>query len=375
MMTNEPYETLVSLCDAFAWAASEEDVYQRVVDVVAECLDADGVYLYLLDATEKQFVRCASHVSVEIEDKSNGIVFVSTGRTNWMIETRKIIVIDFANPHHSDEIPNYIEGSNIRSGIVIPLFSPTGIIGSLALTYKNKISVSENDKFLLSVGRVIGVLIQRVQAQKKDLELQILLERRRLSDEIHDNISQLLSTVSMESDAALMCCDENDIEATRRELERLGEASRNATKILRGEMLSLRAPLDDQINFAKEIVAELDRFSTQWGIQTKSTIDVNDELNISNLTALQMLRILKECLSNVLKHSGASEVQVIVRSNGARVLMIIEDNGCGFDIEKVAPERLGIKIMKERAKSVRGQLSVVSSYRGTSIYVDVPRLG
>ena len=90
--------------------------------------------------------------------------------------------------------------------------------------------------------------------------------------------------------------------------------------------------------------------------------------------SLQIVRILSECLSNVLRHAEATRVTVSLEEGDRLLSLAVEDNGRGFDVQAVPPERMGLRVMRERAESMGGRLSVMSGKTGTTICVDVPRI-
>ncbi len=95
---------------------------------------------------------------------------------------------------------------------------------------------------------------------------------------------------------------------------------------------------------------------------------------VSESAAIAVFRIVQEALTNVGRHSGASEASVIVVSSPESVRAVIEDNGMGFDVERAAQgTSLGLVGMRERARLVGGRLSVEShAGLGTTIMVEVP---
>jgi signal transduction histidine kinase len=91
-----------------------------------------------------------------------------------------------------------------------------------------------------------------------------------------------------------------------------------------------------------------------------------------------LYRIVQEALTNVLKHSGATRVSLIVKRGKGELLAIIEDDGRGFDRAAVmqassARRQLGLRGMEERAALAGGQLDIETAVgAGTAIYVHLP---
>lgn len=374
-MSQDKFDTVVALCEAMAWATEPQAVYQRIVDVLAVYFECDQVHLHLLDFDGKTFLRRASHGAESALEESSGPRFsVNVGRSPGLLSSGNIILMkDYDDPDPADVIPAGASLMGYKSAMSLPIISPQGVLGMVSLVYKRKLPWSEDDfGYLTDIGRVLGVMVHRIQMTKKDLELEILRERKRLSVEIHDNLSQMVSSLAMRSDTALMSYEEGDHARVQVELEQLGEVSRGITKVLREEMLSLRTPVEERHDFVEGARDMLDRFERQWGIRT--SFEVTDAgLVVSGHTALQLLRILNECLSNVLRHAHAQSVCVTLRDRGRKIELIVRDDGKGFNVAAVSSERLGIRIMQERALAARGALRIESGEGGTAVIVEVKR--
>ncbi len=371
-MLHDRYETLLAFCMAGEWAADPRMVYERLVDVASEYLECDAAHLHLLDIDGGAFVRQASHDDGESRAFSTQLG-PNVGRMSLLIESRDLIVMDGVHPHVDDEIPDEMLQAGYRAGVSVPIVDSSGVSGMLTIVYRHDLDLSAEDhEFLLQLGQVLGTLIQRIQMSKKDVELQMLRERKQLSSEIHDNLSQMVSALAIRADIAQSCREEGDDEALDRELEALANQARQVTKVLREEMLSLRAPIEGAGDVVSDIAEILERFQAQWGIKTSFSTSNASRVVVSEYVRLQLARIVNECLQNVLRHSRATEVQVTLDRKNGNVLISVRDNGQGFDVAAVAPERLGIRIMRERAASSGGTLSVVSGSSGTTVFIEVP---
>ncbi len=96
--------------------------------------------------------------------------------------------------------------------------------------------------------------------------------------------------------------------------------------------------------------------------------------NLPTEVHVALYRIAQEALNNVVKHAHATEVEIWLRCTpgcGARVEMRVKDNGRGFDLNDVAPDRLGLNIVRERAQAIGAELAVESRPgQGTRILVE-----
>jgi signal transduction histidine kinase len=209
---------------------------------------------------------------------------------------------------------------------------------------------------------------------RKTADLEILLERKRLSGELHDHLSQLVNTMNMGVETALLSWEECNTDRVRNDLERIKGVGQEAARALREEMLSLRLPTSETEGLIQQVREYLQRFERQWRIDTDLQVEGGLEpLIVATQMELQFMRILHESLANVIRHATASHVSVLLHVDQDRLSMQIHDNGRGFDPEDVSSERLGLRIMRERAESLGGELTIESSSgTGTMIRVDVP---
>lgn len=375
-MRHGRFETLAAFCGAMEWSADPETIYQRIVDVSSEYFECDSAHLHLIDIDVKRFVKYASH-DEQIESIGAQVtVTPSVGRMANLLTRGELIIMDYEHPHEEDVIPDAAIELGYRSAVSIPLSSSSGVLGMLSVVFVDELPFAEDDfDFLLEIGRILGTLVQRVQMSKKDLELKVLKERKQLSSEIHDNISQMVSALAIRADIASSCLDEGDLDALDSEIDAISMQARQVTKVLREEMLSLRTPIEGAGDVGADLAEILDRFESQWGIGVLLTVRDGEGIVVSEYVRLQLARIFNECLQNVLRHSRATQVQVVIGRKNNRVLISISDNGIGFDTASVAPERLGIKIMRERAASAGGKVSVASGSQGTTVFIEMPVVG
>ncbi len=298
---------------------------------------------------------------------------MTTGRMLHMMTTHQPIIMDFLHPNPADEMPS---GSHeFRSAVSVPLLAGDDMLGMFTIVYKTQEHWSEQDiEYLLDIGRLLGIAVQHARIARKAADLEILLERKRLSGELHDHLSQLVNTINMGVETALLSWAECNTDRVRNDLDRIKSVSQEAARALREEMLSLRLPASESEELVQQVREYLTRFEKQWRIDTDLQVeDGLEPLIVSTQMELQFMRILHESLSNVTRHATASHVSVLLQSDRDRLRMQIHDNGRGFDPEAVSCERLGLRIMRERAESLGGELTIESSSgTGTVIRVNVP---
>lgn len=368
-------EALVKVGTSTVWSGFPEPVSQKMVDTLAKVLDCELACVHLFDVTGAYLIR-----SVTYGDPSKYVpvgdmrVSITTGRMPQMMATHQPIVMDLLRPHPADQIPEIL--FEFKSAISVPLLAGEDMLGMYSIVYKRRQRWTKEDlDYFVDIGRLLGISVQHAQIAKKTADLDVLMERKRLCSELHDNFSQLIGSLNLGIEAAFLSLEEGNIHRLRRDLERIRHAGQEASRMLREEMLSLRTSIDETEGLIPAIRECLQRFEQQWGISTDLKVEEDLEpLFVSTQMKLQFVRILHESLSNVLRHATATHVSVRLQGNQNWLSMQIQDNGRGFDPETVSYEHLGLRIMRERAESLGGELSIFSSLgAGTTIRVNVPR--
>jgi len=126
----------------------------------------------------------------------------------------------------------------------------------------------------------------------------------------------------------------------------------------------------------KTLEGYLEEFGLQNRIETHLVLEGDLEIRPPAVQAVQLIRIVQQALSNVRKHSHATDVVVRLRKEDQCVTMTIEDNGQGFDVNDLGRgngRHFGLNIMRERAESLNGQLEIDSApAEGTRVIATVP---
>ena len=132
----------------------------------------------------------------------------------------------------------------------------------------------------------------------------------------------------------------------------------------------------DHLGVHSALRAHVGTFTRRTGIKTE--LVVQPELpRIDGPGSEVLFRVAQEALNNVFKHAKATAVRIELGSSDGSTRMEIEDNGCAFSLEEklgAKPTgRLGLLVMQERVRNVKGTLSIESvSGRGTRIRVEIP---
>lgn len=196
-------------------------------------------------------------------------------------------------------------------------------------------------------------------------------ERTRLSVELHDTISQMLTGISLELDAARGLA-ENDVREMNRHLELASRTLASCRNDLRNCMWDLRNQTLDDVTMDDAIRRTLAPHLA--GASLSVRFEVDREL-FSDTTALAILRIIRELTVNAVLHGRATAIKVAGCIENERLMFSVADNGCGFDPDSapgVEQGHFGLQGVAERAERLNGELMIRSTpYKGTKAQVSI----
>ncbi len=219
------------------------------------------------------------------------------------------------------------------------------------------------EDLLTSIGRHLGMAIDKARSDDEANRFAIMEERNRLAHELHDSLAQTLASLRFQVrvlDEKIRLGEEPSI---WHELEKIENNLDEAYLELRELITHFRAPIDK-----RGLVPAVEHLIERFEYQNDIAIFLQKEWNVLSLSPnieVQALRIIQESLNNISKHSQAHAVRVIMRSNvQGECSILIEDDGVGMDIppesDRVSGDHLGLSIMDERAKRIGGTFTIES---------------
>ena len=146
-----------------------------------------------------------------------------------------------------------------------------------------------------------------------------------------------------------------------------------ASKTIRKISSSLRPGVLDDLGLLSALEWQTEEFRKLSGITIKFEINYT-EFEIGNELDIVIFRIYQESLTNVLRHANATHVLTSIRKEADLIIISIQDNGIGFNKEKIKEKKtLGLIGMKERASGSNGQLAILTSEdSGTIVTLSLP---
>lgn len=218
---------------------------------------------------------------------------------------------------------------------------------------------------------------ERAEAARQALMGQLVAaqeeERRRISRELHDVVGQHLTALMLGLKSLGDRSQSTEAATLLRDLQQLTET---VGKEIHDLALELRPTALDDLG----LVRALSNYIGNWSARANIEVDFHstgwEGARLPSHIETTIYRVVCEALTNVLKHASAQHVSVILERRLNQAVAIVEDDGRGFDSErmqKTASARLGLTSMRERAGLVGGELNVESDPgHGTTVFLRVP---
>ncbi|MGI6218203.1 MAG: GAF domain-containing sensor histidine kinase [Coriobacteriales bacterium] len=360
----------------FPFYGNRDEIFARIAEQVRVLLCADQANIRVLSGVNDSFVSYAASGSLDLEQFGQyQVVSLTCGRIPELMRTGEPLVFDFDNPEKED-VWEGGQSFGIKKSVTVLMSNMGQVVGAMDVLFKEKLDFSSDDlAWLKDVGNLTGNLLGRLLIDESQLSLRIEQERRNLSREIHDNLGQCVNIVEFEAQNMQMSLEDGDMDSLRNELDRLCKSGDEAVQLVRSELISLGSDSTEDGVFADDVRDYLDSFSKIWGLPVEfSTSGEADGLVVPGRVRAQLTRILSEAVTNTVRHAEASKAEVKFEVTDSLLSLTISDDGCGFLISKVPKERMGLRVMAERAESIGARLAVASvPGEGTTIQVDVPR--
>lgn len=211
---------------------------------------------------------------------------------------------------------------------------------------------------------------RREEVGRLSREAGVAAERSRLAAEIHDTLAQGFTSLVTLVQAAESELD-SDVEKARKHLTLAARTARENLTEARALVAGLTPAALGTGSLDQAMRRQLERFAEESEISVTYHAD-EESVALPTVLEVVLLRMAQESLTNVRKHSQATEVTITLRVNENCVSMRVADNGVGFEQDDPV-DGFGLRGMRNRAAQVGGKLSVHSGEDGTAVELEVPR--
>ncbi|MBT5029492.1 MAG: GAF domain-containing sensor histidine kinase [Nitrospina sp.] len=254
------------------------------------------------------------------------------------------------------------ENIGVKAGFAFPIMIGKKVMGVMEFFSPKAVEPDpEMLDIMAQIGTQLGRVLERKQAhdesERSHEQLRNLYhrleqvreeERTRTAREVHDHLSQMLTTIKLElSLLGKKLAHYNP--SIQKSTEHLLEMSDGAIQSVKKISMDLRPPILDDLGIAEAITWQAKDFKVRTGIECKFVDELDDfEPDLERSTTL--FRIFQETLTNIVRHADATKVCVTLSENNDSITLCVQDNGCGISSHQVSSLRsLGLLGMRERA--------------------------
>lgn len=372
-----------------------DDVFARALSEVTALLKADGATILMPEADQLLFVAVGGAGATQLKgarmaaDSGMGGHVMRTGEAVWLNDHGSSVPGLKVNPQ-TERLTGFHAGSLLAA----PLRQGHTTIGVLMAAHHQIDGLLPDDlPVLAAAANWVSIAISNAklheQAQEAREQRALLEERNRLARELHDAVTQSLYSISTLAGAWRRQIDSGHLQPQKEQIEELGELAQQALREVRLLIYELRPTELEEEGLVGALYRRLETVEQRAGIQTRLMITDDagrpypvtsegrevtvDFYRLPTPVEHGLYRIAQEALNNALKYSRATAVWVCIRLGRSTLALEVKDNGCGFDANRAQQTDVGFGLpgMSERAQSLGGRLSILSSPQdGTTVRVE-----
>jgi len=238
--------------------------------------------------------------------------------------------------------------------------------------------ITERKKAQLEVEALTKMSYEEKMNQQKIISSKIIenqeTEQNRIAKDIHDGIGQMLTGLKFNLESVNL----NDKEKSTQKIENLKEIVTDIIQGVRTATFNLTPPELSDYGIASALTKLTQELSKLTNKNIKFFNKTDFDKRLDSLTEINIYRITQEAINNAIKYANSSHI-IVVLSHSKNILSVsIEDNGIGFNPDKIKGLKkgtggMGMTFMRERIKYINGRLFVNSSpENGTRITLNIP---
>jgi two-component system, NarL family, sensor histidine kinase DevS len=274
----------------------------------------------------------------------------------------------------SEGLTQSVMESEFNQIACFPLNGRQGVLGVFCVATHPTQPLGELEmQFLTAISSWIATGVENVRLNLQQRRLAVLEERERIGMDLHDGVIQSIYAVGLTLEHARLLMNDDTNQAQHRIEQAIADLN-STIRDIRAYILDLRPRQLHNENLMQGVLRLVSEF------RANTLVDVNIQGPADNMASLPdaqtiaLFHICQEALANIAKHARAKQVNITAWNTAGRALLEVQDDGRGFDLEKV---RLtlghGLSNMQTRARNVGGDVDLTSEPgNGTTVLAWVP---
>ncbi len=369
-LKNQEIQALYQADERILRNVSLQQVYQTLVDVAVETLNADRSVVFAWDEKHTKVVpRVSRGFSPETLKrleftKGEGIV----GR---VLETgQPAVVRQIELDDLRDDIREAIIGEGIRSFVHLPIIVDHKIVGvfNIGFTKPNLIG-DDTTRLFSALTQRASLSIANMELFEQTKDLAVMEERNRLARDLHDSAKQKAFAALAQLGTARGILNGNGNTVSLH----LNEAENLVSDVIQ-ELTFLVQEIYPIALQEKGLAPALRDYIYEWENRNDTAVQLinRNDRRLPLETEQALYRVTQEALANVARHSRARRVDISLVYNSDSIQLSLSDDGCGFDVSTKS-YGMGLRSIRERVSSIHGTLQIQSAPgHGTRILIQAP---
>lgn len=378
----EQAETLREATTTLTSTLDLDQVLDSILVYLEQVVPFDNAFVFLQKRDKLQMV--ARRGSAQIQPPASRPYSAASALYQEIYKTGQPVIL--ADAQSDPRFDGWKIQQQARGWMGVPLIANKKVIGCLTLDSQQISAYDQTEAAMAqafanqaTVAIQNAQLFEQVRASHKQLQsLSRRLvqaqetERRHIARELHDEAGQSLTSLMV--GLGLLEREAHNSENVVNRVSELKQMTNDILENLHRLAINLRPATLDHLGLTAALRQYIDTFSQQHGLKTQFEIVGLDDRRLPPAVETNLYRIVQEALTNVVRHAGATRVDVLLERRGDQMVTIVEDDGVGFDPDAAGQSgRLGLLGMRERAEMLGGVLSIESvPGSNTTIYVEVP---
>ncbi len=214
----------------------------------------------------------------------------------------------------------------------------------------------------------------RKRLRESEVQRKVQYERERISRDLHDNVGAHLTYIIQSLDNISFKIVKSPTEKSVEKIDSLGEFARGTMQQLRETIWAINKEEISVIALKDKIRDHLERLGAALS-SIHFSVHLSEETDavLKPSQAIHIFRLVQESLNNAVKHSGAKTISVTLSLQNKLLVVVIRDDGKGFDTDAAFDGHYGLENMKSRISEIGGKLHIASKpAQGTEIKFEVP---
>ncbi len=371
--------------EIFDSAGDRHVMFEKILDAMLETEDALASALAEIDEEKGQFVLTALRNVPKDKVESFRVLPLTDPTVASILENGRVTIVEEESVPADPNRRRTKEGLGVLRTVVFSVSVAESPVAVFLIGYGGDRDIEpEKRRFYEIVRNQIGLQLERIELMEERQHYQDQLrqltdrllesleqERNMMALKLHDEIGQAIVALNGEFlflENSIKSCNNDQaaiFEKIRHQLKELTQSTRKMSYALHPSML-------DDLGLVPTLRWYIDRFVRRDGLEVE-LITSGFDGRLEDEAALTLYRVAQEALTNIVRHAGATSVIVRLTRGYPDMIMIIEDDGCGFSGRESEVRGLGLVSMRQRIERLGGRLRIASAPgKGTRIRATVP---